>query len=132
MNQTFTLPKGLPRDKQLERVGAVLRALPVDKAWRIDVIEQKRTRSDPQNRYLWGVVYPTILSAPGLDGWDANDVHEYLLGEHFGWELIEVFGKKRQRPIRRSAKLSVSEFMAYIEFIQRKMAEHGIFIPDPL
>lgn len=105
-------------------------ALPLAR-YRVTIEEAKPKRSDPQNRYLWGVVYPTILAAGKLDGWSNEDLHTYLLGEHFGWELVKGFGAKRQRPIRRSSKLSKLEFMDYIAFIQQRMAEHGIYVPDP-
>jgi hypothetical protein len=54
-----------------------------------------------------------------------------MLGEHFGWETLEGFGRKRMRPIRRSSKLSTMEFQDYVAFIQQKAAELGIVIPDP-
>ena len=112
----------------VERFAKVLCALDADKAWDVKVEEKKRKRSENQNRYLWGVVYKTICEH--LQGWDADDVHEYFLGEHFGWEVLEGFGKKRIKPIRRSSRLNKMEFADYISFIQRKCAEMGIFIPD--
>lgn len=86
-------------------------------------------RSSEQNRYLFGVVYATVLKH--LPGWDADDVHDYFLGEHFGWETLEGFGRKRLKPIRRSSRLSTVEFSEYVAFIQRTMAEKGVYIPDP-
>jgi hypothetical protein len=129
----FTLPTLRPRDGAIQRVAGFLSRLPLEKAWRVSVQEQKRTRSQNQNRYLWGVAYPAILSAGGeaLAGWDAEDLHEYFLGEHFGWEVIEGFGRKRIKPVRRSAKLSTIEFSDYVGFIQRKAAEFGVYVPDP-
>jgi hypothetical protein len=123
--QTIILPKG---GENRARVCAVIQALSMDKPWRIEVGEYRPRRSDEQNRYLWGVVYATIM--PSLPGWDAEDVHEYFLGEHFGWETLEGFGRKRLRPIRRSSKLNKQEFSDYIAFIQHKCAELGIYIPD--
>jgi hypothetical protein len=86
-------------------------------------------RSHEQNRYLFGVVYQTILKH--LPGWDVDDIHEYALGEWSGWETVEGFGRKRLRPIRRSSKLSTAEFSDFIAFLQRTMAERGIEIPEP-
>lgn len=130
MNQVFTLPK--KRDAaQLQRIFAVIGGLSADHNWRIEVREQKGVRSDAQNRYLWGVCYRTILDSPGMEGWQNDDIHQYLLGEHFGWETVEMFGKKRLRPLRRSSRLTKLEFMDYVAFIQRLMAERGIYIPDP-
>lgn len=112
----------------IDRLARVLASLAADKAWEITVEEKKRRRSEQQNRYLWGVVYKTCLEH--LPGWDAEDVHEYFLGEHFGWETIEGMGRKRMKPLRRSSALNKQEFADYINFIQRRMSELGVFIPD--
>jgi len=90
------------------------------------------SRSLEQNRYLWGVCYETILEH-GLkeQGWRAEDVHEYFLGEHFGWETLEGFGRKRIRPLNRSSRLTKMEFVDFVDFIQQKAAEMGVVIPDP-
>lgn len=126
---TVTLYRNAPRDRAIDSLAKFLRSLPQDRAWRVDVQEHRRTRSDPQNRYLWGVVYPAICQH--LAGWEPEDVHEYFLGEHFGWQQIEGLGRRRIKPLRRSSKLSTVEFMDYIAFVQRRMAEHGVYIPDP-
>jgi hypothetical protein len=124
--QTFTLQKGV---RNLSRIVAFLSALSQSVEWEITVKRKQRTRSTMQNAYLWGVVYAEILKH--LPGWDAEDVHEYFLGECFGWEVLEGFGRKRMRPVRRSSKLSTTEFQDYIAYIQQKMAERGVYIADP-
>jgi hypothetical protein len=132
MKQSILLPLMLPRDRIIDRLAASLRALPIEQGWRVEIHEHKETRSSQQNRYLWGVCYPTIIDQGGeaLRGWTAEDLHTYFLGEHFGWETLHGFGKKRVRPLRRSSRLSKREFGDYVDFIQRKAAELGIFIPD--
>ena len=119
---------GIAKNGPLTRVVAVLSSLSKDKPIRVTIEEAKSRRSDQQNRYLWGVCYPTLLAH--LPGWDAEDVHEFMLGEWSGWETLEGMGKKRLKPIRRSSKLSTVEFMAFVDFIQRKAADMGVFIPD--
>jgi len=96
-------------------------------------IKKGGTRSIQQNRYLWGVCYEIILEQGGLKdaGWRNDDLHQYLLGEHFGWETIEGMGAKRMRPIHRSSTLTKMEFVDYVDFIQEKAAGMGIIIPDP-
>jgi hypothetical protein len=123
----------LPRDRAIERVAGFLSRLPQDKAWRVSVTEQKRRRTTQQNRYLWGVAYPAILTGgwEALRGWDAEDIHEFMLGECFGWETVEGFGKRRLKPLKRSAKLTTLEFSDFVAFIQRKAAEFGVYVPDP-
>jgi hypothetical protein len=126
--QTFILQKSAVA-RNLTRTVAFLSALATDKAWKVTVVEFKRTRSNEQNAYLWGVVYPTICQH--LEGWDASDVHEFFLGEHYGWTPLEGLGRKRLKPIRRSSKLSTLEFQDHVAFIQRVMGEKGVYIPDP-
>ena len=132
MNQTIILPRACPA-LSARRAADVIQSLPADKAWRIEIAEHKRKRSDDQNRYLWGAVYPSILSAGGeqLRGWTADDLHEFCLGEIYGWEVIEGFGRKRMKPVRRSSRMNTTEFAEYVAQIQRRMAEHGIYVPDP-
>jgi hypothetical protein len=124
--ERIILQKG---ERSLARIVAFLSALSKNKAWRVEICEHKRTRSNDQNAYLWSAVYPSILKH--LPGWSADDLHEYFLGEHFGWETLEGLGRKRLKPIRRSSRLSTTEFSDYVGFIQRTMAEKGIYVPDP-
>jgi len=116
-----------PSDRQRAHIAIDKHDLP----FRIRLAKGGR-RSTEQNAYLWGVCYEVIL-AHGLkdQGWRNEDLHQYLLGEHFGWETLEGFGHKRVRPIKRSSGLSKTEFADYIGFIQQFGSERGIYIPDP-
>lgn len=52
--------------------------LPLDvsaKRWR-------EVRTDPQNRYLFGICYPPIAEAMG---YTVDDLHEWVCGTFFGW-----------------------------------------------
>jgi hypothetical protein len=129
MPTTFSLQKGIERAAAIGRIAAFLTALSRSHAWTVEVKQFNRRRSDPQNRYLWGVAYPSIVKH--LEGWTAEDVHEYCLGECFGWERIEGLNRARLKPVKRSSKLSVTEFADFVAFIQRRMAEHGVYVPDP-
>lgn len=90
-------------------------------------------RSYEQNAYLWGVVYPSILTQgrEQLTNMTADDLHEYFLGEVYGWEEMRCFGRKRLRPKRRSSRLQVSEFSEFVGEITVRMAEIGIQVPEP-
>jgi hypothetical protein len=131
--QSFVLPATADRTDMLGKILRFAHQLGTNKRWRVTFEPYVKTRSTSQNAYLWGVVYPTILRVLGNDlaGWTADDLHEYFLGEHFGWERVQGFGKTKQRPIRRSSKLTTMEFMDYVAFIQRTMAEKGVYVPDP-
>ena len=125
--QTFIVPE-TDRERMLDRVRTFLTSALPGKRLVVEVKAYRKRRSDEQNRYLWGVCYKALRDATGQD---ADDWHEYMLGEWSGWERFEMFGKQRLRPMRRSAKLTTVEFADYVAFIQMRAAEHGVYIPDP-
>lgn len=125
----FTLPKLIIRERKIGTIAHYLTNLSHDKAWSVTVEELKTTRSNQQNRFLWGIVYPLLLVR--LPGWDSADVHDYFLGEWAGWQRLEGLGRSRLKPIKRSSRLSTTEFSDFVAFIQRKAAEMGIDIPEP-
>lgn len=100
----------------------------------ITIAEQKRPRSNNQNRYYWGVVVRYVLQM-FLDAGNTIDVmqvHEYLK-EHVGGLtdiIIDPAGKRR--PITRSStRLTTQEFEEYAEKIRAWAAEFGMIIPLP-
>jgi hypothetical protein len=130
VSQTFVLHANDPgRMRVIANLGRFLELLPTGKPWKIEIAQYQKRRSDQQNRYLWGVVYPAFLAV--LPGWDAEDVHEFLLGEHFGWERLEGMGRTKVKPIKRSSRLTKTEFADYVDYCIRKVAEHGVFVPEP-
>jgi hypothetical protein len=99
--------------------------LPLD----VECKKWRKSRSNEQNRALWGIAYKTLHDATGND---PEDLHEFFLGEYFGWEVRDVLGQKRKVPMRRSSKLSTTEFADFYAFIQQRSAETvGVFVPDP-
>jgi hypothetical protein len=126
--QTFIVPNA-DRQRIADRLrDFVMTALP-GKRLRVEVGEYRKRRSDDQNRALWGLAYKILHDATGND---PEDLHTFFLGEHFGWETIDVMGQKRRVPIKRSSKLTTVEFAEFFDFIQRRSAETvGIYIPDP-
>jgi hypothetical protein len=127
-------PKGTTPEQLAVAATRMVQGLSPDRAWCIEVLEWKRPRTDQQNRFLWGVCYAAILEGGGetLAGWTRDDLHEYFLGECFGWETLEGFGRKRMRPIKRSSKLNKQEFSDYLLFLETRCMEMGIDIPAPV
>ena len=128
MSQEFRLRKDASRPVVLKALLGLLNALRGDREWLVTVSQYSPKRSDEQNKALWGLAYRIIAERTGQE---AEDWHTYFLGEHFGWEEVEMFGRKKIRPKRRSSKLTTAEFADYFDFIQRRAAENGIVIPDP-
>lgn len=127
------IAKGTPPDQIANAIANMVSRLDPAQSWQISIEAFKPKRSDQQNAFLWGVVYPSILEGGGesLRGWTTTDLHEYFLIEVFGSEVIEGFGRKRHKPLRRSSKLTKQEFSDYLAIIEAKCAEMGIHIPEP-
>lgn len=113
----------MPIDRQ-NNLGITLRTL--------RIIIKKSRRTNDQNALLWAL-YSDALKQGGemLGGWSTEDLHEYCLGEHFGWEVREALGRKRQTPKHRSSRLTKTEFSDFVEFVVRRFAEHGIVLELP-
>jgi hypothetical protein len=126
-------PKGTPPEQIATAVAVLVRGLDARQSWQVTIEAFKPRRSEQQNSFLWGVVYPSILEGGGeaLRGWSKEDLHEYFLIEMWGSEVIEGFGRERHKPIKRSSKMTKTEFRDYITLIEVRCAEMGIHIPEP-
>jgi len=130
----------LSTKQQLDRAHAfalsMLERGPVDwecKPW-------KPTRSNEQNALLFGVVYPPIAEAMG---YTVEDIHEYMLGRHFGWVDRKVPKTPRNPeglesvPFRTTTRdehgkrnvLNKVEFSRFLETVERIAAQAGVFVP---
>ena len=126
--------KGTTPEQLANAAIRMVQGLSSDKTWAIEVTEWKKPRTNQQNAFLWGVAYPAILEGGGeaLAGWTRDDLHEYFLGECFGWEMLEGFGRKRMRPLKRSSALTKQEFSEYLNFLEGRCMDMGITIPEPI
>ncbi len=100
----------------------------------LTVSKFRDTRSNPQNRYYWGVIVFLIRAALVESGWEIT--HE---GTH---ELLKFRFLKEDRPIgedgefvtyvKSTTELDREEFGAYIEHCVRFAAEYlNVVIPPP-
>ncbi len=130
--QSILLPPTLRRDGIIARIARVLAALPEDAGFRVEIHPHKVKRSNPQNSYLWAI-YTYILKVGGeeMRGWSKEDLHEFFLGEAFGWEEKRIFGRKKLAPKRRSSRLTKMEFVEFVDGICSFMAQRGVYIPTP-
>jgi hypothetical protein len=120
------------RSRDIGRVVHELESLEEECEWRVTIEEKKSQRTLSQNALLWQL-YADILRKGGtlLDGWEKEDLHNLMLGEHFGWERLEGMGRVRVRPLRRSSRLTKTEFAEFIDFVVRYMANKGIVLETP-
>ena len=99
---------------------------------KLRTIIKKSRRSNDQNALLWAL-YSDAIAQGGetLGGWTTEDIHEFALGSYFGWERCDAFGMRRQKPKRRSSRLSKTEFADFVDAFVRLMAQHGIVLKLP-
>lgn len=139
---TLTLPKG-NRKHALPKAIALLESLDEEAAWKLTIEPVKRERSESQNAYLWAVPNKMISE---VTGYEAEEVHEYLCGQYWGWKDKRVPKTPRNPegvesvPIRTTTRneqgkrdvLKAKDFSDYVDFVQRFAAKKlGLLIPDP-
>lgn len=101
----------------------------------VQITMESRTenRSNPQNRYYWGVCIPLIRAAINDLGNEFSklETHEFLKSK-FNCKEVEIQdGHYIDVPLS-TRKLDTIGFMDYITKIQRFSDEMlGIYIPDP-
>jgi NinB protein len=130
--QVFVIPPGAERSPAMNRIALYLSGLGKDRAFKVEVSEQKARRTLSQNALLWAL-YGDIVRQGGerMAGWETSELHDYFLIEHFGSERVEMLGRLKLRPLRRSSGLSKVEFSEHVDFIVRAMAEHGVVLHLP-
>ena len=94
------------------------------KDWDYEIIPYKKDRTNEQNRYLRGWVYPPIAEDSGNP---VEEVHElmklkFLRTKTTSWKA---------RYVRSTTTLNTAEFAQYIENIRNWMATFGLYIPTP-
>lgn len=103
----------------------------------------KKHRTQAQNRYLWGVVYQTIVDWCDKQGIKTNHGYE-IIADHIHIDCKNAFlpdvdsislifrGSGRKTYIHQSTRhLTTQEFHDYVTAIQAFFAEKGLEIPDP-
>jgi hypothetical protein len=105
----------------------------------------KPTRSNQQNRYLFGVAYPLLAEGTGYEVDGDNGIHAFMCGTHFGWVDAPcpktpqnpegVCSKPRRTTTRdedgRYNVIDKAAFSAFVKTVQRIGAAANVFIPDP-
>ena len=89
------------------------------------VRKRKKTRSEKQNRYYWGVILKLISEATGED---AEDLHN-----HFAYKWLINKGKSGRLHSRKStSQITTIEFKEYLDKIISWGEQYlGITFPEP-
>lgn len=99
------------------------------------VTPNRKTRSNQQNAYLWGVVYPAVLLGLQDAGWeiiDEEQVHEYCKQAFAAREVINKdTGEVLSLPSS-TARMQTAEFNVYVDKIKAFAFEYlNVTIPEP-
>lgn len=105
-----------------------------DGHYRVIVERIYKKRSNPQNAYLWGVVYPLILQGLKDLGYELvtpEQVHELMKFKFLQTEIANKDGEYIET-IRSTTELTTTEFMDYLAEIWTWSKEYlNIYIPEP-
>ena len=99
------------------------------------VTPNRKTRSNQQNAYLWGVVYPAVLFGLQDAGWEITheeQVHEYCKQAFAAREVINKdTGEVLSLPSS-TARMQTAEFNVYVDKIKAFAFEYlNVTIPEP-
>ena len=82
----------------------------------------KRRRSNDQNALYWVVV----SALAEFSGFTKEEMHEELLCEKHGYDLVRFRGMERKRPRGRSSNLTAEDFGELMIIAERWAAEMGV------
>lgn len=130
-------PKPEHREAMLPAICRFVMSAYPGKPINIKITVARPERTDRQLGYLFGVAYRILVDEKGYtdEGW-----HEYFCIKFFGGkEVGKPGGRVEIVPIRTTTKdadgnrdvIDRKAFWDFVEMIQRKAAEGGVYIPDP-
>jgi len=121
------LRKGIRLDR--ERATELVNRLSLDKDWDLTATIHKAQRSRSVEKYYRGVVLKMIAEHTGDS---EKDLHEVLLGEILGSQVVTILGHQKRVPVKRSGDMAPAEYMDFVDRVKALAAEHlGLYIPDP-
>ena len=115
-------------DSERDAVADSIRRIKIEPGKPYDVTCSRKTkrRTLPLNSTYW-----LWLTAIADDtGNDKEDMHHYFAGRYLPHRTINVFGTQQDKAWS-STELDTAQFIAYMEHIQRDMAEQGIQLEWP-
>ena len=114
-----------------ERIGVYLTRWKDGTMLDVEITRRQRTKSDPMRKYYFGVVLPIFAEHLGYDKDEHLLLHRQLKIVYFRVEpdakgihrhVPTVFSDKSDIPVEEKAK--------YLEWVVRKAAQEGVYIPD--
>lgn len=95
---------------------------------RVTLSKETKQRTNPQNSWLWGAVYPAIAD---WSGHSVDEIHEAMKQLHGQKTLITLPGHAQELVPRSTRDYTTDEFSEYVERVRAWAAQQGLLIPDP-
>jgi len=93
----------------------------------LKISKKRRTRSQNQNNWYWGVVLPVISRDTGHS---VEELHEIYKRRFLQPKEVNYRGKIIRLP-GSTSRLSKADFFEFVERIRADAADIGIYIPEP-
>ena len=116
---------------QKELVQAYLSRFKEGDVFKCDITRPQRRHSDPLRRYFFGVAMKTACEHFGYEKTEALWLHEQLKAEYFNCKPDNLGLMCTPSVFSKNSKKPVSEKQDYVEWVKRKFATYGCYIPDP-
>jgi hypothetical protein len=115
----------IENEQQRDRLALFLARMPIMGAQEITLRPYVPKRTSPQNARHWAL----LTEAAKHIGCSAEDLHEDLLCQHYGFEEIQLpSGRIVRKPLKRSSARNVKEFALFMEFCEAFLAtELGVW-----
>ena len=107
----------------------------LDGIYQVEVKKVRKPRSNDQNGWLWGCIYPMPLDALNDAGWefvDVEQVHEFFKAQMTADKVVNrETGEIVEFPTS-TARMSTVAFSTYCERLREYAREYlNVEIPDP-
>lgn len=107
----------------------------LDGSYRVEVKRVRKPRSNDQNGWLWGCIYPMLLDGLVDAGWEftsCEQVHEFFKAHLSSEKVINKYSGDIIEFPQSTAEMDTATFSAYCEKLRDYASEYlGIDIPDP-
>jgi len=107
----------------------------LDGIYLVEVKKVRKPRSNDQNGWLWGCIYPLLLDAMIDAGWEFTNVeqlHEFFKAQMTADEVVNRETGEIVKFPSSTSSMSTVEFSAYCEKLREYAREYlNVEIPDP-
>lgn len=107
----------------------------LDGIYLVEVKKVRKPRSNDQNGWLWGCIYPLMLDGMVDAGWEftnTEQLHEFFKAQMTADEVVNKETGEIVKFPSSTSRMSTTEFSAYCEKLREYSREYlNIEIPDP-